>query len=78
MTASSSTESPHPSIFGAEIYTESRGAIEMDGETVGVVTARDGDVVFHAAVPETWPIDCCRFASRQDAIDAVRELLRMR
>jgi hypothetical protein len=66
-------ESGSPAI---DLYNLDCCIIEIAGEAVGLVTMGDHGVTFHAAAPETWPLDCCSFASRQDAASAVRELLR--
>lgn len=55
-----------------------RCIIEIAGEAAGLVTSGSRGVVFHAAAPETWPLDRCIFSSRQDAAKSVRALLRAR
>ena len=61
-----------------DLYDCDRRIIEIAGEAVGFVTSGGRSVVFHAAAPETWPLDRCMFACRLDAAKAVRELLRVR
>lgn len=51
--------------------------VEIVGEAVGLLTAEGHGLVFHAASPDTWPLDRCVFSCRQDAEQAVRELLRV-
>jgi len=60
----------------ADLHERDCCIIEIAGEAVGLVTSGDRGVIFHAAVPETWPLDRRSFASRQDAANAVRQLLR--
>ncbi len=61
-----------------DLYDRDCCIIEIAGEAVGLVTSGARGVMFHAAVPETWPLDRCSFASRQKAARAVDELLRAR
>ena len=58
------------------LYGRDRCIIEIAGEAVGLVTSGARGVMFHSAVPETWPLDRYSFVSRQDAVTAVRALLR--
>lgn len=51
--------------------------VQIGGEAVGLVTAEDHGLVFHAASVETWPIDRCCFSCRTSMEQAVRELLQM-
>lgn len=61
----------------SELHDRERCIIEVAGEAVGLVTSGGRGVVFHAAVPEAWPLDGCSFADHQDAAQAVRALLRI-
>lgn len=59
-----------------DLYDRDRCIIEIAGEAVGLLVGGARGVVFHAAAPRTWPLDRRNFASRQDAANAVRQLLR--
>ena len=52
--------------------------IEIDGQAVGLLAAKNHEFVFYAAVLETWPLDRRVFSSRWGAEQAIRDLCGVR